>query len=85
MYRKRKASSPLEESERKIPDSNTSSNWNVEPNMIKSFLQDMGVEYLSQTSTDSCGSNSENTPLFIKDECNQDSGSSFHLPPVPGV
>jgi len=45
----------------------------------------MGVDYLSQTSTDSCESNSENTPLFIKDDLNQDSGSSFHLPPVPGV
>jgi len=80
-FRKRKASSPLEESERKMR--NTKS-WEVDTN-IKGILHDMGVDYLSQTSTDSCESNSENTPLFIKDDLNQDSGSSFHLPPVPGV
>ena len=61
--------------------------WAVTTERTKDILQDMGVELLSQNSTDSCSSNAENfTPAtFGKDENSQSSTSSFHLPPVPGV
>ncbi|XP_060595003.1 uncharacterized protein LOC132749295 [Ruditapes philippinarum] len=81
--RKRKASSLPEA----CNQSHTKMNWALTTERTKDILQDMGVELLSQNSTDSCASNTENfTPATIlKDENSQNSTSSFHLPPVPGV
>ncbi|XP_045158401.2 S-phase kinase-associated protein 2-like isoform X2 [Mercenaria mercenaria] len=81
--RKRKASSPLEA----CNQSHTKTTWAVNTERTRDILQDMGVELLSQNSTDSCASNTENfTPAtFVKDENSQSSTSSFHLPPVPGA
>ncbi|XP_052774430.1 S-phase kinase-associated protein 2-like [Mya arenaria] len=95
--RKRKASSPLEEIDINVPQTNHVNNkqsksnapWeNKKPDHTETILHTMGLDYLSQGSTDSCASseNTENTPALLgKDENSQSSCSSFHLPPVPGA
>ncbi|WAR23879.1 SKP2-like protein [Mya arenaria] len=95
--RKRKASSPLEEIDINVPQTNHVNNkqsksnapWeNKKPDHTETILHTMGLDYLSQGSTDSCASseNTENTPALLgKDENSQSSCSSFHLPPAPRV
>jgi len=89
IFRKRKASSPLEEIDINIDNSSnvlstTKSSWD----QTEKILHTMGLDFLSQGSTDSCASseNTENTPaVFVKDENSHSSSSSFQLRPVPGV
>lgn len=81
--RKRKASSPLESSYGPVITKSFLVNIGQRS---KDILQDMGLDYLSHTSTDSCSSTENFTPaIHGKDENSQSSSASFHLPPVPGV